>query len=963
MAYLRQVTIRSLAAFSLLIVNILQVSPVLAQGPTNWQQSATGLGTQQNPDKETAGLGFIVRQQSWPLLFLRGGAADGTTWQHLQSLKGPSRIELGHIEIPGGTSSFAGESVDWAHNQMTFNAGSTQLKLWVSRLSPAMLIQSAASSMSLFTGSVSGNTMNSGVVSSRSAAPSYPKYVAFSSGGSVRVSTLSSSDTLLSSMDQNWILLWYGANSHFIDTKKPLTYPGLPWSQAYQADSPILLVFQTNPTGIKYSSTGGVHLTFGSTAGYVSALPLFGRNTLRASDTETWSAALPVSVRQKAQWWANHLCSFPVTANETYNYNMTADMVSITENVTYVTACSGGVKFAPIPPMLGIAKDAVGVTFSGPVTDADLPTEFGPSLGIENTDQYTWNVSGLKKYTDAKRVINQSGQAPADLEQELVAQVNKITSAGHLAPWIFSDAQPRLDLRGDLYWLNSADILYHLAEIADALPASARANLITYLRSERTAYPPEDVANLPLNQGTIRKNFAKADQQVMDWWASERQDLFLKRVPLYSYYALSRYYDLTHDALPSTLLQKATTVLESDMREQDWATFYWFKGFDSVRGVTAVANRHFAGLVGYVRLARQAQDAQAESLGRALLAKAVVMRVGLAKYPRYLYTAGLTELPSDPAWQPKYLAGEWMGYLQNYTWAGPNDDARQVVYLTQFGVILGDSTAFWTTGIPFTGNDWDTGFCSAHLVAYEDMVPELGRVLKDYAIADALIYARKVEASLPTWYRAFSEATLGAEHNLSHPVDSFQVFMAEALIGNAGADNLATYLDIPWLETGDLFYMQKLAETIKAYRGVAWGGAPEISIAKSSSKLTARYDDTLTFAISIRNTGSPITANLPITLTDPLPVGLSYTGGVCISSYGTAPACSSSSISWKGALAVGSESVSITYTTKITTNMPSAIVNAAHVDAGPYGLSGGSVTILANPHEAYLPIILKGARQ
>lgn len=102
------------------------------------------------------------------------------------------------------------------------------------------------------------------------------------------------------------------------------------------------------------------------------------------------------------------------------------------------------------------------------------------------------------------------------------------------------------------------------------------------------------------------------------------------------------------------------------------------------------------------------------------------------------------------------------------------------------------------------------------------MVPELSRFLTDYAREDIEIYINKIEVLFPHWYAAFAEGTLGNEHGLMHPIDSFQTFMAKALIQGEDPQKLACYVDIPWLHEGDLFYAHKLAETIKAYRGTAW---------------------------------------------------------------------------------------------------------------------------------------------
>jgi hypothetical protein len=143
--------------------------------------------------------------------------------------------------------------------------------------------------------------------------------------------------------------------------------------------------------------------------------------------------------------------------------------------------------------MLAIAKDSLNIHFSGKVTDAHLSTEFGPTImGIKNTHTYTWNLPGLKRYTDPGRVIINTGEAPPQLDQELASQVEGMISAGHFAPWIFADGIPTEDLRGDIYWLNPADVIYHLLEIASVFPEGAfKTNLIDYIKSARESYPPE----------------------------------------------------------------------------------------------------------------------------------------------------------------------------------------------------------------------------------------------------------------------------------------------------------------------------------------------------------------------------------------------------------------------------------------------------------------------------------------
>jgi hypothetical protein len=132
-----------------------------------------------------------------------------------------------------------------------------------------------------------------------------------------------------------------------------------------------------------------------------------------------------------------------------------------------------------------------------------------------------------------------------------------------------------------------------------------------------------------------------------------------------------------------------------------------------------------------------------------------------------------------------------------------------VIVLDQFGAKLGDHTD-------------DVYAVSPYLTAYRDMVPELFRLLGDTAKADAEIYAKKVAAALPLYYVSFAPADMGNEHNLTHPIDGFQMFMEQSILERVPSDTLVKRVDVPWTSVGDLFYMQKLAETIRAYQGWSW---------------------------------------------------------------------------------------------------------------------------------------------
>lgn len=797
---------------------------VRAAEPSDWQASANGLATTNNDQQKTAGLVFTVQAESWPFLSLQGGVEES-----YGKIYGPTGIEMGQIKIPSSsTATLVNEEVDWSTNEMRFSDGVSNFDLWVSRLTPALLVHSTSPSLVLFSGDLEGNIFDGTTVYPRTPGPSYPKYIAFSSAGNYQARNLTSAGIDLPPLDNGWLLLWYGSNSHFVDSNVPLTYTGSEWINAslppmyaYQADVPILLLFQNQPLSIKHSNEGGVEVAFGDSTGYITVLPVMGRDHPQAAQTELWAQSLPTNIKTKVLWWTENLCNFPAGVTETYSYNAPVDTASITETFSFLKTCAREKTFAPIPPMLALAKDSLNISFSGAMIDAQLSTEYGPTMGIENSQTYAWALSGFKRYTDADRIVLNSGEAPYQLEQELASEVEEIIAAGHFSPWIFSDTIPRHDIRGDIYWLNPADVLYHLVEITAALPDGAlKTNLISYIKSERAAYPPEDVANLPLGEGVLRGDFSLSGSGVYDRWLNVRPDVFLTDVPLYNFYSLARYYELTGEALPSQTWQKAQEALDRDMRELDWANFYWFKGFDDRRVSVVNANRHFAGLVGYIKLAKMAQEPEAETLGRSLLAKAAVLRIGMAKYTAYLYSANLVELPPEPDWQVIQTAGKWWGHLSNYDWREAEDDARQVMLLDQFGIYLAEHSGYMEPGTGFL--EWVDGACSPFLIPFRDLTPELGRLLRDTSINETRMYVEKVEDLFPDWYAAFSEGMLGAEHNISHPIDSYQVFLTKALVMDESPERLTGYLDIPWVHQGDLFYIHKHAETIKSYQGIMW---------------------------------------------------------------------------------------------------------------------------------------------
>ena len=112
-----------------------------------------------------------------------------------------------------------------------------------------------------------------------------------------------------------------------------------------------------------------------------------------------------------------------------------------------------------------------------------------------------------------------------------------------------------------------------------------------------------------------------------------------------------------------------------------------------------------------------------------------------------------------------------------------------------------------------------------YLVALHDLTFEFATILADYGLQDDVRrFLEHFEEIQPVWDSKFTNVMHagGVEAYAMYPSDSHQLFMGHAWIAGTEPGKLEQHLDIPWEKTGDLFFMHKLAETIKAHRGVNW---------------------------------------------------------------------------------------------------------------------------------------------
>jgi hypothetical protein len=565
------------------------------------------------------------------------------------------------------------------------------------------------------------------------------------------------------------------------------------------------------------------------------------------------SASLSFEIADATGWRGDKAAAVAPGVTETYAYDAAGDTVTV--SVKFDKA-----DFAPLPPLLALALE-----YGFPARLERKPVETGhvsvlvPLTGFENSDGYAWTVQGLGKYVFAEPVLG-DGQVPEALRKALDAEVDKLLEAGPLAPWLVLVNVPGSGTvdRGEVCWQNPAETLYLLAEVAPVLSAERQAKLKEYLKAARTNAPPEKTKSIGLGKGVPRE-VTPHDANVLARWAKQNAYETQGPVPIWSLYGLARYGQLTGEKLDPAAWAACGEIVRQGLEHRDWATLYWRRGhtphFNAVHGV----NQLFAGFVGYIRLARAAGDAQAEALGFGMLARLAALRFAMGKYTQFMHDHGFfspryfgvhndpgdgtrkgappalqreadpqkAALPSDPAWWVKLRAGSWMGDLVTWNWSQPIHNVRQVHRLDETGVDVWEWCGVDNSG---TGQKRDSDIrknywymcLSPYYLPFRDLTPELGRFLGEHLKPESAAFCQRVVENQPHWYAAYSEAILGAEYGFMSPCNAYSLFAAHAWVLSAPPGDLYRCADVPWLRMGDLFYLHKLAETSKAYRGVKW---------------------------------------------------------------------------------------------------------------------------------------------
>lgn len=246
-------------------------------------------------------------------------------------------------------------------------------------------------------------------------------------------------------LQEPWILLWFGESPAWYHVKLA---DGTPCPTF---DVPFLVVLQNRPRDV-WLDEDGLHLDFPRRAGRVVLMPLFGVARPQPSKTSRWkedSTLLPPIVKW-CRTWARTALAYPVAAHEEWRALPADDAVQVRVRFDYIeTESEWGdppLRVAPVPPLLMLASQAgLPVRFSRKPLPTGCDTAIGPWYVVPDADGYTYTIGGLSRciteaLADVPRAsvalqggVLAAGQRPADAIGRLPFWQAHGGAAGHRA--------------------------------------------------------------------------------------------------------------------------------------------------------------------------------------------------------------------------------------------------------------------------------------------------------------------------------------------------------------------------------------------------------------------------------------------------------------------------------------------------------------------------------------------------
>jgi uncharacterized repeat protein (TIGR01451 family) len=132
---------------------------------------------------------------------------------------------------------------------------------------------------------------------------------------------------------------------------------------------------------------------------------------------------------------------------------------------------------------------------------------------------------------------------------------------------------------------------------------------------------------------------------------------------------------------------------------------------------------------------------------------------------------------------------------------------------------------------------------------------------------------------------------------------------------------------------------------------------PDLSTStKQAAPALARFGETISYTILLRNTGGPATNTVRVT--DTVPSALGYVTGSLAATSGSVDASSAPTLKWTGVIS-SSSIVSVTFAVTVVTTNTGVITNTADIDPGVGAPFTRTAAAFLNPSRTYLPLILE----
>lgn len=835
-------------------------------------------------ERQAGGLVMKVREALMP-----GAKPPGGVWFTLfRPVHGQGHIGWGRIEpcpicfgsvrpVPmlPGEHFFAGEQTAWGANKLTFaytrpllggDEEEAGFSVTAGRLTPGIMVESDSDMLVFF-----------------SEAPQTPRHLAWRAGGGLAQHTFNEGEVMAMRKSEwehsvrkdaledifdpgyyneveleptAWLLAWFGEKGRYFYASRdarwlydfyhragsgeghPIGIEAGQRDLTAPADMPFLFVFQNPPSSLCLVEGGGIRFTFKDQAGKVAMLPLFGEDVPGAGEgtgwqagltenTRSWAAKLPDAIREKCEIWAARLRQFPVDVVETAKYDAASDELSLAYNFKFEPVGEGGVKFAPVPPMLAMAAKMGFPARLPECVDTGYLTQVGPYVGVENADGYEIKMSGLGKYVAQARAAGDgAGPACEKLAAQLAREVEKMSAAGRLAPGLYhSSVTTWGQFAGGLsfVWDRPGETVRRLAEALDFLPDSAKDKALAYMKDEQAARPAETTLAVGIRDGARREPYRldtrmptfgiekvsdyKQDIMELADYLADYNDYYRKEklLPPDALYSLAEY----ARRVPGAAIdwQAARAAMDAHDRRRDWATLGFVKRSPSLsmmrqgngRDASGIAraNTYLAGCIGLARLAMVHGDGAALNDAYARFYLAAAHRYALDEYVQWLYSAGLFKLPENqpPDWLLKSFSGAWTRWHSFVKEYSPAIDSRQIENVDEMGVVIGRGSG----QVPTAGA----------------AVPEAGRLLNDL-LGDKL-RAKAAAAYEPAEWFVWN----CGGYYVKKPLDNSN-YLFHAWIAGAKPEQMAVWTGAPWAVAGDFCYIQRLVEALYACRGVEW---------------------------------------------------------------------------------------------------------------------------------------------